>query len=185
MSVDVWVVLCFSVFCANLYYHHFVDTHPERPRREMWAWIALMVGWVLPLYALGAGLGMGLRRLAARLSWFILTLTGMPVQLQDATLHLPRNYLDITPVCDGFYTLYFLVTLCLFMAGVFELAAKTRILFVAAAASLALLSNGVRIAILAWVVHARGAGVLESHLHGAIGSVTFVLSLATLTFCAW
>lgn len=112
-------------------YHHCVDAYPDRPRAGMWAWIVLMVGWVLPLYAAGDDLGSGLRRLAAQLSWSIVNLTGLPTKLQDVTLHLPNHYIDITPVCDGVYTLYFLVTLCLFLAGVFELNGRIRVLFIA------------------------------------------------------
>lgn len=106
----------------------------------------------------------------------VLPLLHITVYTEGTTLHLARGALQVADACSGFSTVYAALAVATLTAHLTS-SIPRRILVLAAAAPIAMVSNVVRVLVLVLLVQREGAPVLETFLHPLSGMITFALSL--------
>lgn len=124
-----------------------------------------------------------LREMSSVLAEFFLKLFSLPIQRMGTILETPSLRFDVVPACDGSTTLQVLMTLGVYWCGVHpRMSLKMKIIGTWLAIPVAIMINGLRVALLVASSHMLGEAVEEGMLHTAIGLVAF--SLAMLIFFA-
>jgi len=122
-----------------------------------------------------------LREISAIIAETILKVSGLAIERTNTILTLGDMTFDIIPACNGSTTLTVLFLCGLFLvAGNSNLGISRKILSVFLVVPVALIANGVRLALLVYASHVRGEIVAEGALHIAIGILSFLLALTAL-----
>lgn len=138
------------------------------------------LAFMLPIpLAVTERLHLVLRHVATEISSRLIPLVGIPVYVEETTLHLPRATLVVAEACSGFSTLYAAAAVAVLTAHLCP-TWRQRLVVLAAAAPLAIAANALRVVLLAWLVDAYGIEVLEGPLHVGSGMLTFALSLPVI-----
>jgi exosortase len=101
---------------------------------------------------------------------------GVPVFVEDTTLHLPKVSLLVSDACSGFSTLYAAIVVASLTAYHSNGVAR-RLLVLVAAPPIAVAANIVRVTLLSLLVNWQGGAVLGSWLHPGSGVLSFMLAL--------
>lgn len=122
---------------------------------------------------------LALRHVATAASAFAAPLLGITIYAEGTSLHMKEGVLFVGDGCSGFSTLY---AAC----AVAALAAyscnhtRGRIMALAAAVPVAILSNAIRVILLVLAVRWLGIESLETWIHPASGMLTFALALPVI-----
>jgi exosortase len=146
-------------------------------RTKAIAFPLLFLAFMLPIpLAFTEHLHLGLRKIAAVGTAFVLPLTGLPVFRDGYLLHLPNADLLVADACSGFSTLYASIAVASLVAYT-ATGWRRRVAVLALAAPIALAANLVRVVLLSWLVYGQGVGVLDTWQHSATGMLAFALAL--------
>ena len=104
---------------------------------------------------------------------------GLSVFTEGTTLQLSNATVQIADACSGFSTLYAAMAFA-FLLAYFTTSTTRRILVLALAAPVAILSNMARMVLLLLIVAWQGPWVLDTFIHPLSGLLTFALSLPLL-----
>jgi exosortase len=129
----------------------------------------------IPL-ALTESIHMVLRTITAVATAAVLHWTGYSVLLEGTTLQLAAGSLNVVDACSGFSTLYAALALAC-LAAYTASSTRRKVMVLAAATPLAILSNIVRITGLSVLVSHYGFGVLHTFIHPLSGLLTFFVTL--------
>jgi exosortase C (VPDSG-CTERM-specific) len=113
---------------------------------------------------------------AAAASGF-LTVAGMPVFLDDLTLHLPGYALVIAPECSGIHSTMVLLITAVLAGHLFLHSGWKRALLAMIVIPLAILRNGFRIFVISELCVRVSHTMIESPIHRKGGPIFFALSL--------
>jgi len=141
------------------------------------AFLILMVPW--PSYTLGA-VSWRLQSAASTISAITLEQLGIPVFQDGNLLYLPQYTLAVKEACSGTRSLFALVALAAMLGMTAERRWGPRLLLLALAPVIALLSNVVRIVGTGIAANWFGEVVARQSLHAAWGVVVFGLGVAGL-----
>jgi len=122
-----------------------------------------------------------LREASATIAETLLKIAGMAIERNNTILKLGNMTFDIIPACNGSITLTVLFISGLFLVlGNNKLVLSRKIICLLLTVPIALLANGIRLALLVYVSYARGVMVTEGALHNTIGIFGFILALTAL-----
>jgi exosortase/archaeosortase family protein len=122
-----------------------------------------------------------LREISAIIAETILKISGLAIERTNTILTLGDLKFDIIPACNGSTTLTVLFLCGLFLvAGNSKLGILRKIASVILVIPVALIANGIRLALLVYASHVRGEIVADGALHISIGILSFLLALTTL-----
>lgn len=119
---------------------------------------------------------LALRELATVSAGAIVPALGIPVYVEETTLHLSQASLVVGDACSGFSTLYAAVAVAALTAYAADGFWK-RLAVIVAAPPIAVGANILRVVLITVLVNWRGANVLGTWLHPATGVLTFVIAL--------
>lgn len=146
---------------------------------------ALAFPWIIAFFMLPIPaafietLHLVLRQISATGSEQVLSSLGISVLRDYTTLRLGHAELMIAEACSGFSTLYFSVTVALYLAHLSG-SWRRRTALVLAAVPCAIAANIVRCALLALWVDYWGYEVIETWLHPGSGVLSFALAILAL-----
>jgi exosortase len=113
-----------------------------------------------------------------------LTAVGIPVLREGNVLILPNATLQVAEACSGIRSLVSLLTMALVIARFSDRRLMTRVAIVFAGIPVALVVNGLRVAITSAAAYSFGTVVVEGVIHEMLGWVMFLLALVLLTLWA-
>ena len=124
--------------------------------------------------------GVELREISAITADTILKLAGLAVQRHKTILKLGKLSFDIIPACNGSTTLQVLFTSALFLVLLNnKLDYKKKIICLFLTVPIALLANGIRLALLVYCSHIKNHVLADGLLHNLIGILGFLIALST------
>ncbi len=91
-------------------------------------------------------------------------------------------HLFVAEACSGSGTLLVLGTLTLFMAGLFRMSTRAILITLLLVGPITIVVNGLRIAVIAWVIDSWGPGVATGSGHEIIGQIVVIAGATTLAF---
>ena len=122
-----------------------------------------------------------LREISAIIAETILRIAGMSIERAGTILTLDKLIFDIIPACNGSTTLTVLfITGLLLVVGSSKLNLPRKFIYLLLIIPIALLANGMRLALLVYASYVKGMIIAEGALHNAIGVLTFMLALTAL-----
>jgi len=121
-----------------------------------------------------------LQRLSSEIGAGLLTAAGVPVLLDGNIIDLGVMRLQVAEACSGLRYLLPLLTFGVLCAFLYRAPLWAKLAVIAATAPLAILLNGLRIALTGLLVQAGSPGLAEGFLHVFEGWVIFLLALAAL-----
>jgi exosortase len=130
--------------------------------------------------ALVTELTMPLQLMASRCAALLLTGVGVPVVRDGNVLTLDYITLQVAEACSGMRSLVTLAALVAMYAAVRELPLRRFVILAAATVPVALVGNGLRVAVTAVLAAWIGAEATRGAVHDATGWVAFVLMAAAL-----
>lgn len=141
----------------------------------------LFLVFMIPLpYVIFYRAAFPLQLASAAVSAGVLEFLGMPLVRTGNIIHLGEASLDVVTACSGLRSLLALVTFGTLAAGLLPLRPGSRVLLVALAVPVAMLTNALRIILTAILVHTSGRIFLQGALHQALGLLTFALGIGLL-----
>ena len=123
-----------------------------------------------------------LMEITADLSVFFLRLTGVPVYREGMLLQIPAGTYEVARACSGIKFLTAAVALGAFYSYVNYRSLRKRLIFVAAAIAVAILSNGLRAYLLVLIGHLTDMTFRHDRWHIVLGYVVFAISLLLLFY---
>ncbi|MBI4526626.1 MAG: exosortase/archaeosortase family protein [Deltaproteobacteria bacterium] len=124
-------------------------------------------------------LHLALRHISARAAAGIVPFFGIPIYLEQTTLHTVKAQVAVVDACSGFSTLYASVATACLIAYI-GLNWRWGSLVIIAAAPIAIAANIARVVLLVLLVQWQGAEVVETPLHPLSGILTFGLALPAI-----
>ncbi len=161
-----------------------VDANPVSTSRwRVPAWLPLAgigVGLLLAIELLDSFLALPLRALSASLASFLLNSVSFPVQRQGTLLVAENFQWDVVPACSGSTSLRVLLTAAIIWCGIQpRLSWPRKLLCILGAIPLALLANGIRVAVLTYLGTIQLRPV-EGLLHNLIGVAALMLGMGAV-----
>lgn len=152
-------------------------------RSQGWSWWAVVVAAAISyslLSYLDDWISLPLREVSSVIAGWLLDLIGYPIT-RDGTIISTANFrFEVVPACSGSTSLKLLLALGITWCGSHPgLTPLRRLIAIAAAAPLAVLINGLRVAALVAIGDSL-LQPLEGTAHEAIGIMTFMLAIACL-----
>ena len=122
-----------------------------------------------------------LREASAIIAEAILRIANLPVERQHTILRLAGMSFDIIPACDGSTTITVLFVTALFLVvGNEKLDLFRKVACAVLAVPVALICNGIRLALLVYCSHVRGFIISKGFLHDSIGVLGFLIALTII-----
>ncbi len=124
------------------------------------------------------------KSMATSLALYFMDLVKIPYVREGFIIHLARSTFIVGTPCNGMRSFISFAALGLLMLYLVRTSWRKRLLFLAIIPPLALLLNGVRIALLLWIAYTYGskAASPESYLHDGSGVLVFVMGFVILLF---
>ena len=145
-------------------------------------WPAMLMYFTLPIWA---GLTPHLQALTTAVNTFLLTLFSIPVYIEGNFVHLPAGTFQIAEGCSGLKFLIVGMSLSAFYGVAFLHTWRARILLLAIAVGVTLLSNWLRVFIIIVAGHLTDMQhYLVAVSHSTFGWVLFAIMLSLVLFCA-
>lgn len=117
-----------------------------------------------------------LREIATAASAFVVPRLGIPLYVEEFTLHIPNGSLLVADACSGFSTLYAALAIACLTAYMCAHWPR-KVLVLLAAAPVAIAANIIRVVLLVLLVHWYGIDVLGTFWHTVSGLLTFAIAL--------
>jgi len=122
---------------------------------------------------------------SAEVSYWLLSLSGMPVLRHGTFFQLPAFSLEVAPECSGIHST-FVLFITSFLAGhVFLRSRWRRAALTLAVIPLALLRNGFRVFVIAQLCVNISPDMINSYIHRQGGPIFFALSLIPFFVLLW
>lgn len=157
--------------------------------RQLLAWwlpLALLVLSIpLPEVVLGA-IALPLQFTASRMGAALLEARHVPVLLAGNVIRLPNGHdLFVAEACSGLRSLTALLSLAVLLGGVTLRHPVSRVVLLAAAIPVAIVINGVRVFLTAFLVYFVSPSLGEGFMHTTEGWSLFLVAFAILGALAW
>src|SRR5688572_12183169 len=151
---------------------------PPAPSRRAWILAGAVASVVFIVFeSVSAFIAVPLREISSILAQGMLAAIGFPVTRTGTILSTPKATFDVVPACSGSTTMQVLLFLTIVWCGVHpRLAPSRRILAIALAVPLAVLTNALRVSALVGIGHTIG-GPTNDFFHGLTGLIAFALAL--------
>jgi cyanoexosortase A len=114
-------------------------------------------------------------KFAAAILWY----TGFDVSLQGATLVMSRGSVNVTSGCSGFNNVFYLLGLAVLALLMYPLSGKKKLIVPVVAITLAFISNGFRVVLVALIANTSNQSAFD-YWHSGTGSPIFSLISVTL-----
>jgi len=147
--------------------------------------LAFPLGFAIFLLPVGDELVPALQMLTAEMAMALLGWADIPAHLSGVFISTPTGYFEVAEACSGVKFLIAMLALGVLVANVCFVSWPRRIAFVAAAAALPILANGVRAFGTIYVAHYRGTEFAAGFDHIVYGWIFFALVVAALLGGAW
>lgn len=121
-----------------------------------------------------------LRAGSAESAWALLSLSGMPVERDEFFFTLPGMSIEVAKECSGIRSGIALVITSVIAGRLYLSSWVGRFALAALSVPVAVLKNGLRIAVLTWLGFYVDEGVLQGPLHSRGGIPFFILALAMM-----
>jgi exosortase len=121
-----------------------------------------------------------LQLVASQIAEASLMTVGVPVYREGNVLLLPSAALEVAEACSGLRSLVSLGALSVLLAWATESRTPARVVIVAAAVPVAVLMNGLRVALTGLASEAWGPSVATGSWHTFTGWLTFVAAMGSL-----
>jgi exosortase len=121
-----------------------------------------------------------LQLVASRIAELTLTALSVPVFREGNLLALPSSTLEVAEACSGLRSLVSLAAIAAMLAWTMRRGATARAVLVASTVPIAVVMNGLRIAVTGLMVESWGPAFGKGGWHELTGWLTFVASLAVL-----
>lgn len=144
----------------------------------------LVLSLPLPALVIGA-ISYPLQLQASELGATLLEWRRVPVVLSGNVISLPGQTLFVTEACSGLRSLTALLALGVLIAGVWLRSPWSRVLLVAAAIPVAMVINGFRVFLTAFLVFYVNPGAGRGFMHFSEGLFMFALAFVILGAMAW
>jgi exosortase A len=145
-------------------------------------WPAMLMYFTLPIWV---GLTPHLQALTTAVNTFLLSLFSIPVYIEGNFVHLPAGTFQIAEGCSGLKFLIVGMSLGAFYGLAFLHTWRARILLLAIAVGVTLLSNWLRVFIIIVAGHLTDMQhYLVAVSHSTFGWVLFAIMLSLVLFCA-
>jgi len=119
-----------------------------------------------------------LRELSTVIAEFFLKMLTFSVTRQGTILSLPGMVFNVVPACSGSTTIRVLVAMGVLWSGIhMGLSPLRKIILAALSLPIALVANGMRVALLVWASYLSGTAISEGLLHTLIGAFGFVVAM--------
>ena len=155
---------------------------PGRTKTIVLYWVGsfVLAGVVFIFFPLITALySVQLRELSTVIAEFFLKMLTFSVTRQGTILSLPGMVFDVVPACSGSTTIRVLVAMGVLWSGIhMGLSPARKIILAALSLPIALVANGMRVALLVWASYLSGAVISEGLLHTLIGAFGFVVAMA-------
>ncbi|MCB2187407.1 MAG: exosortase [Deltaproteobacteria bacterium] len=145
-------------------------------------YLLLAVPWPYVLYD---SVAFPLRLLAARLAAWGIRLVGIPVFREGNVLELPGVTLDVIDACSGIRSLVSLVAAGAILAYLMLPNRWSKVLVVALVLPVAVLTNGLRVALTGVLAQLAGPQMLVGATHDAMGWLVFMVAFLILLGICW
>ena len=151
-------------------------------RAGRWAWPSIaFLGFMIPLpYRLEVMMGAPLQRLATAASTFALQTLGLPALAEGTVILLNEVRINIVEACSGLRMLVIFTALSTAVALVVKRPLWERLVIVASAVPIALVSNITRITATGLLHHAVGSAIANAVFHDLAGWLMMPFALALL-----
>lgn len=148
------------------------------------AWELLLLLFMLPIPARWyASITLPLQLLVTKISFFVLQFMGIPVLREGNILHLSNTTLEVVNACSGLRSILTIVVLSYILSCLLFRSPIKRIALILAAIPCAILSNLIRVSVIAYFAEQGNVTFIEGTSHIIMGLVLFVLSFLLLTGC--
>jgi len=139
----------------------------------------LLIAIPLPALVVNA-ITLPLQLVASRIAELTLTALSVPVFREGNLLALPSSTLEVAEACSGLRSLVSLAAIAAMLAWTMRRGATARAVLVASTVPIAVVMNGLRIAVTGLMVESWGPAFGKGGWHELTGWLTFVASLAVL-----
>ena len=126
-----------------------------------------------------------LQRFSAQNGVSLLNLVGIPAHLEGLYIRLPNIVLEVTRACSGVNHLIAVVAIGIPLAYLFIQGWKRKIILVGAAILIAILANGLRIALIALFAYYNVGTPLHGPFHILQGLFVSAIGYVVLFLCTW
>jgi len=141
---------------------------------------AIAIGIFFVLDQLDAAIATPLREISSVVAHFLLNLLSIPVTLTGTIISTENFTFDVVPACSGSTTLRVLLTVCVVWSGIHpRLTLLRKLICIVLAVPIALVANGLRIALLVGLGDIMLKPV-DGIPHIMIGVLAFILAMATV-----
>ena len=141
-------------------------------------WIGMAGGIFFLLAMVDSFIATPLREISSLISHFFLQLCSFPVTRQGTILSTPELTFDVVPACSGSVTLRVMVGFGIYWCGTHpRLNLSRKIIGSCLTVPIALVANGIRVAILVGLSYMLGSVITEGLLHSLIGIIGFILAM--------
>ena len=154
-----------------------------------------LVRWWLPVVLLALSvplpeivlsrLALPLQFQASRLGAALLEMRSVPVMLTGNVIRIPGHELFVAEACSGLRSLTALVSLAVLVGAMFLRHPVTRVAILAVAIPIAIVVNGVRVFLTAFLVLFVSPAAGTGFMHMTEGWLLFLVALAGLALTAW
>ena len=147
--------------------------------------LAFPLFYALFLIPAGEELVPPLQTLTARMSLFLLGLSGVPAHLDGIFITTPTGYFEVAEACSGVQFLIAMVAYGALVANLCFRSWKRRALFMAAAVLIPILANGVRAWATIFIAHHTTTDFAAGFDHIVFGWIFFAIVIALLMAGGW
>ena len=155
-----------------------LSTEKINPKPSLPLWVGMAGGIFFLLAMIDSFIATPLREISSVISHFFLQLCSLPIQREGTILSTPELRFDVIPACSGSTTLRVMVGIGIYWCGTHpRLNLPRKIIGSCLTVPIALLANGVRVALLVGLSYRLNTVISEGLLHSLIGIVGFVLAM--------
>lgn len=156
--------------------------------RQVMAWWLpfILLALTVPLpESIIAAITLPLQGIAARLGASLIAWRHIPVVVSGSIIRLPGHTLFVSEACSGLRSLTALVSMAILIGALLLRKPLSRVLMLIAAVALAIVVNGVRVFLTAFLVFFVDPKLGEGFMHLTEGYLLFLVSLAILAGVTW
>jgi exosortase len=152
---------------------------------KFYAWELFLLLFMLPIPSrLYASITLPLQLGVTRMSFFVLQLLGVPVCREGNILQLANTTLEVVNACSGLRSILTIIVLSFVISCFTFRHAWQRLLLIITAVPLAMLTNLVRVTVVALFAQHGNVTFVDGTAHVMLGIGLFAFSLLLLTFFA-
>jgi len=152
---------------------------------KKYAWELFMLLFMLPIPSrIYASITLPLQLIVTKVSVFVLHLIGIPVLREGNVIQLVNTTLEVVNACSGLRSILTIIVLAFIISCFTFRGTWRRLLLIMTAIPLAMLSNLIRVTVIALFAQHGNITFVDGTGHVLLGVCLFAVSLLLLTFCA-